>query len=393
MTRPAPGAPGRLGEQLDPQQVQTYLGELTEWVRGRRADLDELDAAALASPRRDELTGDMMLSMALWKAVSDRFELLLATWDGGRVGPTERERLSALIWGRLDATLDPALISRGGKRAAAAAAGLAVSLPEACRLSDALAHQLRVQLALDPAADEFARRIKELREGLERLRDQVNLEPPSTRPRADASVADIARRIDEVSARAGRGADVGGLLGPLENDTARIERDLIVSGAQRRDARDRVAAAEELRADLVTRSAALQSLAAQAVRSVDPAPRYAVPDVSALGPVPSGGGDLTAYQNRLHKVAQAMNLVHDRYSAALTERTELIRRLDSDLARACAAGVDEDPEVQASIVAARRALDREPTPLAVATHLVAAVAAWVDYVSRASSALARKERV
>ena len=28
--------------------------------------------------------------------------LLSATWDGGRVGPAERERLSALVWGRLD---------------------------------------------------------------------------------------------------------------------------------------------------------------------------------------------------------------------------------------------------------------------------------------------------
>lgn len=390
-TRSAPTAPGRLGQALDPAEVQAYLAGLEQWIRNRRSDLDELDAAAMAAANRASLTGDMMLSMALWKAVSDRYQLLFATWDGGRVGPTERERISSLIWGRLDATLDPSLISRGGASAAAAAAGLAVSLPEACRLSDALAHQLRVQLALDPAADEFARRIKELRENLERLRDQVELEPPASRPRAAAAADDIARRIEDVAARAGRGADVGGLLGPLENDTARIERDLIVEGAQRRDSRDRVAAAEELRTDLAARAEALEALAAQTVRTVDPAPRYAVPDVSALGPVPSGGAELAAYQGRLDRVAQALNVVHDKYSEALTEREHLRMRLEGDLVRAGAAGLGADPDVRASAELARDVLDRVPTPVAVARHLVAAHEAWLDHATRTAERGRRKE--
>ena len=45
--------------------------------------------------------------MALWKAVADRYDLLVATWDSGRVGPTELERLSTLVWGRLDAPRAP----------------------------------------------------------------------------------------------------------------------------------------------------------------------------------------------------------------------------------------------------------------------------------------------
>ena len=61
---------------------------------------------------------------------------------------------------------------------------LAVSLPEACRLSDALAGQLRQRLSLDPAADANAARVKDLRAALDRLRDQVALEPDSSRPRA-----------------------------------------------------------------------------------------------------------------------------------------------------------------------------------------------------------------
>ena len=50
------------------------------------ASSTELDRSALAAPNGAAATSDIMLSMALWKAVSDRYELLLATWDSGRVG-------------------------------------------------------------------------------------------------------------------------------------------------------------------------------------------------------------------------------------------------------------------------------------------------------------------
>ena len=86
-------------------------------MRYRKDELDELDAAALSSPRKDELTDDMTLSMALWKAVADRLQLLLAVWDGGRVLEAERERLATLIHGRLDATLDPAVLAKGASAA------------------------------------------------------------------------------------------------------------------------------------------------------------------------------------------------------------------------------------------------------------------------------------
>ena len=247
--------------------MQTYLTALDGWVRYRKEELDELDAAALASPRKNELTGDMTLSMALWKAVADRQQLLLAVWDGGRVLAADRERLATLIWGRLDATLDPALLAKGSS---ATSGALAVSLPEACRLSDALAGQLRQRLSLDPAADENAARVKDLRAALERLRDQVGLEPDTSRTRAQRTWDELAARVKDVTERLQRGGDVGGLLGPLENDTALFERDLIVGGAERRDTRDRAAAAAELREDLLARSAALEQLAARCVEAVAP---------------------------------------------------------------------------------------------------------------------------
>lgn len=371
----APVAPGRLGETLDPATVQTYLADLESWLRGRRTELDDLDVAAQRATRSDQLTADMTLSMALWKAASDRFQLLVATWDGGRVGRTERERLSSLVWGRLDATVDRSVLPTNG----AVGSGLALSLPEACRLSDALANQLRTRLALDPAADEYARRVKDLRAQLERLRDQVGLEPPQTRPEARRTLQALAGRTDDVAGRAARGGDVGGLLGPLENDAARFERDLIVGNARRRDTRDRAAAAEAQRADLEAREGALAQLARQAVRAVSPAPRNAVPDVSALGPVPGTEAELAAYQQRLDRVAAAMTLAQGRYAAALAEREELVQRVDAYAAKAVAVGVAGLPDVVAAQAMARQVLAREPVPVPVAQQLVAAYLAWIDW--------------
>ncbi len=382
----APEAPGRLGQAVEVMAMQTYLTDLDSWVRYRKDELDELDAAALSSRGtlvgKDDLTDDMTLSMALWKAVSDRLQLLMAVWDGGRVLEPERERLSTLIHGRLDATLDPAVLATSARESVTApgttSGALAVSLPEACRLSDALAGQLRQRLALDPAADANAARVKDLRAGLDRLRDQVSLEPDSRRPKAQSTWDDLAARITDVTERLQRGGDVGGLLGPLENDTARFERDLIVGGAERRDNRDRAAAAAELREDLLARSAALEQLAARCVEAVDPAPKYAVPDVEALGPVPDSASELATYRTRLGRVADAMNLAHASYAAALAAHDDLVARLDGLVLKATAQR-DHDPDLAQAESTAREVLARRPCPVAVATALVDAYAAWATY--------------
>ncbi|UUZ59159.1 hypothetical protein LP418_25065 [Nocardioides sp. B-3] len=132
----APTAPGRLGQPLTPAEARAFLTDLDDWVRARRLELDDSDAAALAAGRGDEISSDMMLSLAVWQAVQQRYQLLNATFDGGRVGPIEAERLSTPVWGRLDGDLGN---------------GPAVSLPEACRLSDALVGQIATKLALIPA--------------------------------------------------------------------------------------------------------------------------------------------------------------------------------------------------------------------------------------------------
>lgn len=363
-TTTSPTAPGRLGDALDPAAIQQYLGELDTWLRVRRSELDELDQAAIGAGRGGELAGDMSLALALWKAISDRYQLVFATWDGGRVLQQERERISALIWGRLDGATE-------------LPGGLAVSLPEAGRLCDALTGQLRTRLALVPGADRSAARIRELRAQLERIRDQVGLEPANSRDAAIGTLAALLSRLEVITAKAERGGDVGGLLGPIEAEATTFERDLIVGNARRRDARSKVLSARELRADLEAREAALHKLAATCVATVDPAPRYAVPDVELLGPVPVTPDEIEPYLQRLDRVSQALEVAQHAYAAALEEHTRLTGLLDGYVAKARVAGLADHPDLVESERAARGLLARRPCPMAIAQQLVTTYQTWL----------------
>ena len=331
-----PAPPGQIGTAISPQEALQYLEALGAWQDQRKSELDLLDEAALAQPDGDAatgraastgVTGDVMLSMALWKAVADRHDLLMATWDSGRVGRAELERLSTLIWGRLDATLDPRLAQRPDVPSSSGA--LAVSLPEAMRLSDALAASLRARLSLDPADTDVTSRLRQLRAQLERVRDLVGAEPPGSRDGFSHTLGKLDTRLAEMVDRARRGADVGGLVGPLEADAARTERDLIVGSATRAEAARDVARARQLREELEARGAAIRDLAALCVATVNPAPRLAVPDVAALGPVPQAPAEVGAYLTRMARVSRALNQAHAAYAAALDELGELRGRLEA----------------------------------------------------------------
>ena len=380
----APAAPGRLGHALAPQDALRYLEALGTWRDERKAELDVLDEVALGAVDAAAYTGDLLLSMALWKAVADRLDLLVATWDSGRVGTTELARLSTLVWGRLDATTAPRAASAGAAAAggAHAPAALAVSLPEACRLSDALAASLRARLGIDPSEADLQTRLRALRASVERVRDLVDREPAQARAAGSSVLDRLDVRTADVLARIQRGADAGGLLGPLELDAARAERDLIVGASNRRAHAHDEDRAKALRAELEARGAALRDLAARCVAQVSPAPRLAVPDVSALGPVPTDPAAVDAYLVRLDAVGRAMTMAQDAYASALSERDELRGTLGAYAAKAAA----RPPSPGSGLVAAdlaeleRRAsdsLDREPADLVRARALVAAYLAYL----------------
>jgi len=380
----APTAPGRLGQPLVAGEALHYLEALGTWRDERKAELDVLDEAALGAPDAPAYTGDLLLSMALWKAVADRHDLLVATWDSGRVGPTELARLSTLVWGRLDALSSRTAASPGAAAAAAQvpSGALAVSLPEACRLSDALAASLRARLGLDASEADLQARLRSLRASVERVRDLVDREPAQLRAPAAALLDRLDNRTADVLARAQRGADVGGLLGPLEQDAARTERDLIVGASTRRaDAHDE-ARAKALRTELEARGAALRDLAARCVAQVAPAPRLAVPDVSALGPVPAEPAAVDAYLVRLDAVGRAMTMAQDAYASALAERDELRLMVGAYAAKAAdQRTARRSPEADADLADLQRraveALDRVPADLTRARAVVAAYAAYL----------------
>jgi hypothetical protein len=372
----APLAPGRMGSTLDVQAAQVYLEALGRWRDGRRHELDELDKAALQAATGSAATGDILLSMALWKAVSDRYELLLATWNSGRVGATELTRMATMIWGRLDTS---------------SASGLSVSLPEACRLSDALLSQLRVKLGLDPSGMEITERIRQLRAQMERIREQIDLEPAgAAQQQAAFEQSRLARRLKEIAEKAGRGGDVAGVLGPLEIEAATFERDLIVNGARRRDAAALVQRAREQRADLEAREVTLRSIVEDCVRRVDPAPRYAVPDTAALGPVPNTREELEGYLRRLDQVSRAMTIAQTAYAKALHDHSELDSRLEAYRAKADATGVAEVPDVAQAYELARHALDERPSRMVLAEQLVTVYQTYLQTTPRRTDRATRR---
>lgn len=357
----APPAPARMGEAVEPTAMLRYLEALVAWAEQRRTELDALDEAALAAADPGALTADITLSMTLWQAVAARLAQIEQVWAGGRVGPVERQRLSALIWGRLDADAGPG------------SASLAVSVPEACRLSDALAAQLSWRLSLDPVGVDLAAHLRSLRATLERVRDLLTAERAGpARDEATERLHRVDRRLEDAAARAQRGADVGGLIGPLETDAALLERDLIVAAATRRDdERDR-ARARVLRGELLARAAAVNRVVDDCVAQVRSAPTLAVPRVESLGPVPDDALAVDAYLVRLAAVGRALTLAEQAYGGPLAELADLRALLDVYHAKAAGTGRADHPEVAEMYKQALAVVRETPTDLPRARAVVAA---------------------
>ncbi len=367
----APTAPGAMGQDAPPEALLAYLGELGTWRDRRRVELDALDEASMRSPERAALTPDILLSMALWQAVAQRHDLLVATWDSGRVLEPERRRLVTLIWGRLD-------------QRAADGNALAVSLPEACRLSDTLAASLRSRLQLEGAEPDVSARVREQRAAVERIRDLVAAVPAGARDSAQQVLITLDRRLVDITDRAKRGADVGGLLPSLEADSARAERDLIVGASRRTQAKHDLAQARQRRDELAARGDALRRLVETAVAQVTPAPRLGVPDVTALGEPDAAG--VTDYLQRLDRVAAALETVHGAYSQALARRDELAGQIEACAARAAAWDPTTHPGAADDLTAltrrARDTLAQTPVRLDRLAALAAAQQAYVSATER-----------
>lgn len=356
-----PATPGSLGSDVPAPELLRYLDAMLRWKDQRRTELDALDRAALelSDPAdRAAVTPDVTLSMTLWQAVADRLDLILATWDNGRVGEQERRRITTLVWGTLE---QPG--SRGQQ-------SLAVSLPEACRLSDSLASSLRSRLRLDGQDPRATDRISTLRQQVARISDQVALIPESRRTSAAQAHLLLERRLEDVAERLRRGGDVGGFLGPLEAEAATIERDLIVAASARAHAKADHAQATREVAELTARGQALRQLADRTRTEVTPAPTLGIPDVTALGPVPSEPEALTAYLSRLERVERALTHAHGEYAAARARRADLAEQVAR--LRTALEPLEGSGAMQALMTEADALLASEPTDLTRLEALVRA---------------------
>lgn len=383
----APTAPGGLGQDVPPERLMRYLDDLGRWRDRRKAELDTLDQAALDSPEGAALTSDVLLSMTLWKAVADRHDLLLAVWDSGRLDEAGRRRLVTLIWGRIE----QAGAVTGAGRAGGGAEQLAVSLPEACRLSDSLAGSLRARLRLDGAEPDLANRLQDLRQQVERIRDQVALISPGHRGSAEATLVELDQRLTDVTDRARRGADVGGLVPPLEVAAATAERDLIVAASARDRARGQHEQARRRRDQLHAEGQAVRVLAQRVRATVFPAPRLGIPDVTALGEVPAEPAALAAYLERLTLVGRALEQARSAYGSALEARRDLEQRKE----RLAAALAVADERVRADVGAlaerAGSALAAVPADLDHARALLAAVETYLHTAGAAARSRSGQE--
>lgn len=359
----APQAPGAMGVSAQPSELLRYLEDLGNWLGTRKAELDQIDTHAQGVPGGQSALADIRLGMSMWQAISNRYNQLMVTWDSGRVGNVELDKLSSLIWGRLDA--GPLGTSTGDLQG--------MSLPEATRISDALVAQLRQRLRLDPSGAEMAGRLRDLRAQLDRLRSQVALEPSTTIALAQSKLDAIERRLGVIVETAERGGDIGGLVGPLEVEAATFERDLIVGGVARREQALTPDKAHVERQALLEKAAFVRDVVAAARSRVFPAPKYAVPDVAALGEIPTSQRGLTEYTERLTQVRTALEHVEQANREALEGLAEL-----NDV-RAKLRSSAHDPRSVALLKVADELLGLTPVPVAAARAAVKAVEEYDRY--------------
>ena len=349
------------GSQTSPPthtQMLRYLDDLGTWIQDRRQELDRLDKKIQSAPQGAQ---DMAMTLTVWQAIQDRYTDLLKLWDSGRVIEIDLKKMAVMIWANLNDMLTPGTtLSTGG--------GLSVCLPEACRMLEALISQLSTRYELAPVPTETSARITQLLAQMDRIREQVKLDPPEIRGTYEAQVEDMAADAKDLVEKVNRGADVGGLLGPLEVRAARMERDLIVGHAERAMIAQRLAQTNQRREALIAREKALIDLVARTQASVEPAPKYAVPHVEALGGIPTSSQLLDAYLRRLDQVSAAMDQVQQANQNALAYRVKLQARFE----KAESTRGSSDPLTSTLATQIRELMERAPTPLTVVEPLISA---------------------
>ena len=346
-------------------------------------------------PTPSAFTADILLSMALWKAVADRHDLLLATGTpagSARPSASGSPRWSGAGWTPASTrgwpVPPPAGVPGSGRAGGVAARGL----PAVRRAGRVAAGAAVGSTRPTPTSPRGCARCAPQ---VERIRDLVGLEPAGARrERRPRCSHRLDGRVADVAARAQRGADVGGLLGPLEGEAARAERDLIVGAVQppRATPATRPGPAP-CATELEARGAALRDLAARCV-AAGRTPRPGSPCRTSRRSAPCPHD--ARRRGRLPGPAGRRRTGHDAgqaaYAAALRTRDELRGRLEayarqggrhrrraSSATGAARRGPRRRRADLAELVraATREVLDHAPADLARAEALLAAYQAYL----------------
>jgi hypothetical protein len=375
----APEPPAGPGEPLAQVPLTHYLQELGRWRVRRQRELDILDEVAAARDDSDETADDLTLSMALWHAAAQRYDLLVtAAESSGPGGPDAdtRERINRLVWG---------LIEQPGTETH----NLSLSLPQACQLSDALASALRSRLQVDNSAGIVADRVHAVQARVARVSELVADLPEDDREEEQARLASLEEGLARLeahlqSAEAGRpdtpgpqDADLRPELGRLESLAAITERDLILDAVRRAHGRADPEHVARVREELVTTADAVRVLAGRALDTLDPAPHLAIPDVEALGEVPQDRAELTAYLAGLERVDRALEQAHITYAAALARHTELLDRAEALAATLSGTGAPTSVDLAGMLSRTIEALHNVPADLQRAAALIGAQEAYL----------------
>lgn len=330
-----------------------HVRELGGWLGRRRAELEDLDATALRTGSPDSYSDDLVLAMALWQACSDRADELLTARDGG-----DLERATRLLRGPMDSPDGAGRVPPGPLPP-----GLHLSLADVCRLSDALATHLRIRLDRDPDARPFAVRLQMLRRSVQRCRELAGDGPSDP-----AGVEALAARVEEL-ARTGHG---DACLAVLRTDLVRAETDLLATAA---DGPRPAAPADRERASgeldrLGRRFVQVRELVDRCARAVVVAPRPALVDPAALGPVPTDRGGLESFLERLAEVRRVLDRAQRLCSVPLAELAELQELFETCRTAAADRCGDCSQELRTAALLARSALAAEPCDLDTARSQV-----------------------
>ena len=317
--RRRPGTASGDGGRVRPPLLATWSAR--PLARPAQAELDLLDEAALSAPTEPSgYTGDMR---SRWRCGRRSPTATTCSWRPGTPAGSGRPSWSGSPpWSGAGSTPRVTDHGRDAWRARRLAARGLPALRRAGRPAAGPARRSTRRSPTPPPGSPAARPV-------ERVRDLVDLEPRRSPPQQAAETPVQARPggCDDVAEKAD---------GAPTSAAARAARERRRPGRARPDRRRprtvarrgprRASAA--LRAELEARGDALRDLATQCVATVDPAPRFAVPDVDGPGPRADTLDGVDAYLP-----ARRRRPGHDHGAGRLrgraAERDELRGRLDA----------------------------------------------------------------